>query len=60
MLFRSDLYFNDMPFKLVTAVFEGHVIKVKVERDIAVPADCVKLQLPVENCCVYAADILVS
>jgi glycerol transport system ATP-binding protein len=47
-------------YKLVTAVFEGHVIKVKVERDIAVPADCVKLQLPVENCCVYAADILVS
>jgi glycerol transport system ATP-binding protein len=46
-------------YKLVTAVFEGHVIKVKVERDIAVPADRVELQLPAENCCVYAADILV-
>jgi glycerol transport system ATP-binding protein len=41
-------------------VFEGHVIKVKVERDIAVPADSVELQLPAENCCVYAADVLVS
>ena len=33
----------------VSAVFEGHVIKVKVERDIAVPADSVELQLPAEK-----------
>jgi glycerol transport system ATP-binding protein len=47
-------------YKLMTAVFDGYVIKVKVERDIAVPAEHVELRLPAENCCVYAADILVS
>ena len=47
-------------YKLMTAVFDGYVIKVKVERDIMVPAEHVELRLPAENCCVYAADVLVS
>ncbi|HBM69778.1 MAG TPA: hypothetical protein DDZ82_13290 [Rhodobacteraceae bacterium] len=34
-------------------------IKVKVERDIEVPAEHVELLLPAENCCVYADDILI-
>ena len=45
--------------KLVTAGFDEFVIKVKVERDIEVPAEHVELLLPAENCCVYADDILI-
>ena len=44
--------------KLVTAAFDEFVIKVKVERDIEVPAEHVELLLPAENCCVYPDDIL--
>ena len=48
-------------YKLVTAVFDGHVTKVKVERDIMPFRRTVwNYSLPAENCCVYAADILVS
>ena len=45
--------------KLVTAGFDEFVIKIKVERDIEVPAEHVELLLPAENCCVYADDILI-
>ena len=45
--------------KLVTAGFDEFVIKVKVERDIEVPAEHVELMLPAENCCAYADNALV-
>ena len=45
---------------MVTAAFNEFVINVKVERDIQVPAEHVELQLPAENCCAYADDILVQ
>ena len=45
--------------KLVTAAFDEFVIKVKLERDIEVPAEHVELMLPAENCCVYADNVLV-
>ena len=45
--------------KLVTAGFDEFVIKVKLERDIEVPAEHVELMLPAENCCVYADNVLV-
>ena len=46
-------------YKLLTAMFDGFVIKVKVERDVAVPAERVELLLPAENCCVYAEEKLI-
>ena len=46
--------------KLVSAVSNDLDIKVKVHRDTAIPAEQVHLDLPAENCCVYADEILVQ
>ena len=46
--------------KLVSAVSNDLDIKVKVHRDTAIPAEQVHLDLPAENCCVYADAILVQ
>ena len=46
--------------KLISANFEGNSIKVKVKREIEVPAEKVYLKLPTKNCCVYENELLVS
>ena len=45
--------------KLVSAISYDLDIKVKVHRNAAIPAEQVYLDLPAENCCVYADEILV-
>ena len=47
-------------YKLVSVVSNDLDIKVKVHRDTAIPADHVHLDLPAENCCVYADEFLVE
>ena len=39
--------------KLLTAIFEGNSIKIKVKREVEVPEDIVFLKFPAERCCVY-------
>jgi len=39
--------------KLLTAIFEGNSIKIKVKREVEVPEDIVFLKFPAEHCCVY-------
>ena len=46
--------------KLISANFEGNSIKVKVKREIEVPAEKVFLNLPKKNCCIYENELLVS
>lgn len=46
--------------KLISANFEGNSIKVKVKREIEVPAEKVFLKLPTKNCCIYENELLVS
>ena len=46
-------------YKLVSSMFGEFTIKVKVERDMEIPADTINLQFPEDNCCVYANDELV-
>ena len=45
--------------KLVTAVFNGINFKVKAERDKLILSDDVYLELPPQNCCLYADDTLI-
>ena len=46
--------------KLISANFEGSSIKVKVKREIEVPAEKVFLKFPTKNCCIYENELLVS
>jgi glycerol transport system ATP-binding protein len=46
--------------KLISANFEGNSIKVKVKREVEVPAEKVFLKLPTKNCCVYENELLIS
>ncbi len=39
--------------KLLTAIFEGNSIKIKVKREVEVSEDIVFLKFPAEHCCVY-------
>ncbi|MDC1267817.1 ABC transporter ATP-binding protein [Amylibacter sp.] len=45
--------------KLISANFEGNIIKVKVKREVEVPAENVYLKFPTNNCCIYENEILV-
>ena len=45
--------------KLVTADFDGNIIKIKVKRETEVPTDRAFLMLPAHHCCVYDNEILV-
>ena len=45
--------------KLVTADFDGNIIKIKVKRETEVPTDKVFLTLPAQHCCIYNNEILV-
>ena len=45
--------------KLVTADFDGNIIKIKVKRETEVPTDRAFLTLPAKHCCVYDNEILV-
>jgi glycerol transport system ATP-binding protein len=46
--------------KLISANFEGSSIKVKVKREIEIPAEKVFLKFPTKNCCIYENELLVS
>ncbi len=45
--------------KLVTANFSGLSVKVKMKRDLSIPAETVHLQLPEANCCIYENEHLI-
>ena len=46
-------------YKLLTAKVGNLIIKSKINREIEVPSDSVKLHIPAERCCVYEDEKLI-